>query len=282
MTKTITTAVELQEALKGKNVGTVFTMGALHAGHAELMNRCRQEIGSEGVLVVTVFVNPTQFNDKDDFENYPRDLASDVEFCSKNSVDYVFVPEVSEVYPVDDKVRNIEPGALASELEGKSRPGHFAGVTTVVHRLIELTKPQVTCFGEKDFQQLTIVREMVRRENLALKVIGVETVRENDGLAMSSRNKRLSSDQRKIAPKLYEAMEMVNASLASGILISESVESAKKWLNQFEQIELDYLTVLSDQLTAPRPGLARILIAAKIGDVRLIDNRGCILEAVNV
>lgn len=282
MTKVITTIKDLQAAISGKKVGTVFTMGALHAGHAELMRVIRQEIGSDGILVVTVFVNPTQFNDKRDLEKYPRDLASDIAFCERQFVDIVFAPEVSEVYPTDKNVVSINPGELGKILEGESRPGHFAGMATVVNRLLEITKPVVTCFGEKDYQQLAIVREMIKELELSVKVIGVQTVREKDGLAMSSRNQRLTPAQRELAPNLYAAMQIVIRNLQSGKSISESINLAKDWLCSFKEFELDYLTVLSPELSEPRPGLARILIAAKIGDVRLIDNTECVLEATNV
>lgn len=282
MTKVISKISELQAELVGKKIGTVFTMGALHAGHAQLMKQCRSEIGVDGLLVVTVFVNPTQFNDKDDLEKYPRDLAKDVLLCSENSVDIVFAPEVSEIYPADLQLIEIDLGELGQKLEGKSRPGHFAAVAKVVNRLIEITKPDVSCFGEKDFQQLAVVRKLVRELKLPVRIIGVETVRDVDGLAMSSRNMRLSDGQRLLAANLFKALQMTKTNLESGTSISQSVEIASDWLKQFAEIELDYLTVQSPELSQPLPGSARILVAARIGDVRLIDNIPCHLEAVNV
>ncbi len=282
MTKVIHTVAEFQLEIAHKKVGAVFTMGALHQGHAALMQKCRELIGKDGLLVVTVFVNPTQFNDPKDLEKYPRDLESDVKLCSENSVDIVFAPSVSEIYPVNEPVKKIDPGKISEILEGESRPGHFAGVATVVNRLLEITKPVVTCFGEKDFQQLAVVKQMVSEFEIAVNVVGVPTVREADGLAMSSRNQRLSKEHREISMHIYEALNRVKRNLQSGMKVSSSIEEVKDWLKSFTEIHLDYLTVLSPELLNPGPGLARVLIAAKIGDVRLIDNIECELGAINV
>jgi len=282
VTKVIETVSQLQLETANKKVGAVFTMGALHQGHAFLMQKCRETIGKDGVLVVTVFVNPTQFNDPKDLAKYPRDLASDVNLCSENSVDIVFAPEVSEIYPANQSVKEINPGTIAEILEGSSRPGHFKGVATVVNRLLEITKPAVTCFGEKDFQQLAVVKQMVEELGIPVQVIGVPTVREKDGLAMSSRNQRLDSKAREISANLFEALNRVKKNLQSGMKLSQGIQEVEEWLKTIPEIHLDYLTVLSPDLQKPGPGLARVLIAAKIGDVRLIDNIECELGESNV
>ena len=282
MTQVITTVSDLQRISASKKVGAVFTMGALHAGHEQLIKKCRENIGDDALLVVTIFVNPKQFNDQNDYAKYPKDLTRDIEICKQNSVDIVFAPEVSEIYPPNKAVTEIDPGNIADVLEGASRPGHFVGMATVVNRLLEITKPEVTCFGEKDFQQLAIVKNMVSKLNIPTKVIGVPTVRESDGLALSSRNVRLTAKGRELAPKLFEAMKLVKTKLAENNSLDFSLDFAKQWLAQFPEIELDYLVVTNSQLEKPTPGLARVLIAAKIGDVRLIDNMECELVAQNV
>lgn len=282
MTKIITTVEELQLFLAGKKVGAVFTMGALHKGHAVLMQECRKEIGVDGILVVTIFVNPTQFNDPKDLEKYPRTLDADVELCTQNGADVVFAPKLDEIYPNDLEIKQISPGPVSEILEGASRPGHFAGVATVVNRLLEITKPAVTCFGEKDYQQLVIVDQLIQSQKIDVKLVGVPTVRETNGLAMSSRNQRLTAEQRLLATKLFESMNLVNEHLRLGQSISSAKSKAIAFLSQNPEIELDYLDVLSPCLSKPEPGLARILIAAKIGDVRLIDNLECEIGVASV
>lgn len=282
MSKVITSVSQLQMDLNHKKVGAVFTMGALHQGHGRLMEVCRELIGADALLVVTIFVNPSQFNDPNDLAKYPRSLEKDISLCESHGVDIVFAPTVDEIYPTDFPVKQISPGAIANILEGESRPGHFAGVATVVKRLLDITHPTITCFGEKDFQQLAVVKQMVKEQLVAVEVIGVETVREIDGLAMSSRNSRLSIEDRAIAPRLHEAMQLVESELLLGKSIEQCILKAKEWLKTFPAIDLDYLTVLKSDLSNPEPGLARILIAARIGDVRLIDNLECQLGVDNV
>lgn len=282
MTQVITTVEQLQKALHDKKVGAVFTMGALHQGHVALINKCREIIGKDATVVVTIFVNPTQFNNAKDLEKYPKNLEFDVELCSANHVDIVFAPSVEEIYPKDATIKQISPGKLADILEGQSRPGHFAGVATVVNRLLEITKPEITCFGEKDFQQLAVVKQMVDELRIPVQVVAVPTVRESDGLSMSSRNQRLDEAQRVISAQLFVALNRVKNHLKSGMKISESIYEVQDWLKQFPEIELDYLKVVGEDLLQVGPGLARVLIAAKIGDVRLIDNIECELGESNV
>ena len=282
MTIIISTVSELESHLVGKKIGAVFTMGALHEGHASLMQECRNQIGNDGLVVVSIFVNPTQFNDPNDLTKYPRTLETDFELCEQNGVDIVFAPSVEEIYPEDLEIKQINPGAIGSILEGASRPGHFVGVATVVNRLLEITKPDVTCFGQKDYQQLVVVGQLIKNQNLKIKLIDVPTVRESSGLAMSSRNQRLSPEQKVLAGKLYEAMYLVKTELHNGLSIADAKTKAIALLYQTPEIQLDYLEVLSAELSKPEPGLARILIAAKIGDVRLIDNLECEIGSANV
>ena len=282
MTIIISTVSELESHLVGKKIGAVFTMGALHEGHASLMQECRNQIGNDGLVVVSIFVNPTQFNDPNDLTKYPRTLETDFELCEQNGVDIVFAPSVEEIYPEDLEIKQINPGAIGSILEGASRPGHFVGVATVVNRLLEITKPDVTCFGQKDYQQLVVVGQLIKNQNLKIKLIDVPTVRESSGLAMSSRNQRLSPEQKVLAGKLYEAMYLVRTELHNGLSIADAKTKAIALLDQTPEIQLDYLEVLSAELSKPEPGLARILIAAKIGDVRLIDNLECEIGSANV
>lgn len=268
--KIVHTVDELNQ-LPAENRGAVFTMGALHEGHVALMRRCREEIGDTGLLIVTIFVNPTQFNDPKDLERYPRNLDADIAVCEAAGVDVVFAPSVEEMYP--GEVTSQSAGALGTILEGKSRPGHFDAVATVVYRLLEITKPQVTCFGEKDFQQLAVVRTLVRQTQLPVNVIGVETVRESDGLAKSSRNQLLTSDERAIASLFPQALFAIRDLLAQGVESAQAIAEGSSALHAHELIAVDYIVVMANDLSTPaNTGDARLLAALKIGNVRLIDN----------
>ncbi len=171
-------------------------MGALHAGHAGLMARARQEVGADAPVVASIFVNPLQFAPGEDLDRYPRTFDADLKVCEQEGVDIVFAPSVEEVYPGGDPQVTVDPGPLATVLEGKSRPGHFHGVLTVVAKLFGLVRPDVAVFGEKDYQQLALIRRMVYDLCMDIEVVGAETVREPDGLALSSRNRYLDADQR--------------------------------------------------------------------------------------
>lgn len=276
--KLIETVAELSALASTGMRGAVFTMGALHEGHASLIRRCREEIGVDGQLVVTIFVNPTQFGDPRDLELYPRTLDQDLEVCRASGADIVFVPTVAEMYPADSPVSNLSAGEIGTILEGESRPGHFDAVATVVHRLMEITKPQVTCFGEKDFQQLVVVQQMVSAQGIGCRVVPVPTVREADGLAMSSRNVRLSIAGRKSAAVLFSAMHVVQQEFAQGHPLESAVNVAKALLAEDPAISLDYLVVRDEQLNTVPMDLRstsvplRVLIAAYVDGVRLIDN----------
>jgi len=249
----------------------VFTMGALHEGHLALIRAARGEVGPSGHVTVTIFVNPLQFGPGEDLEKYPRTLKSDIEACAAEDVNLVFAPAPEVLYPTPPEVR-VDPGQLGSILEGAIRPGHFAGVLTVVMKLLHLTRPEVTFFGEKDYQQLTLVRRMVADLDLPVAVHGVPTIRERDGLALSSRNRYLSDEERVQASAIPTA-------LAAGVTAADLGRSADAVVGAAE-LELmrvgvtpDYVALTDPDLgPAPQEGPARLLLAARIGQTRLIDN----------
>jgi pantoate--beta-alanine ligase len=276
------TRAELHRALgerpAGIRVGFVPTMGALHEGHVSLMTRARAEVGDGGVVVASIFVNPTQFAPGEDLDRYPRTLDTDVEACASAGADVVFTPAVDEVYPggLTTGAVTVEPGPLADVLEGASRPGHFQGVLTVVAKLFGLVRPDVAVFGEKDYQQLALVRRMAADLCLAVEVVGAETVREPDGLAMSSRNRYLDTDQRREAVALSLALFAARAAADRGALAA--LNTARAELRKTHSVDLDYLEITAPDLgPAPESGPARMLIAARVGNTRLIDNVALVL-----
>jgi pantoate--beta-alanine ligase len=260
---------------RGERVGLVATMGAMHEGHASLMRRTRAEIGPEAPLVVSLFVNPLQFGPGEDLDRYPRTFEADLALCGAEGVDIVFAPSVDEVYPGGTPQVTVDPGPLALVLEGASRPGHFAGVLTVVAKLFGLVRPDVTVFGEKDYQQLTLVRRMSADLCLGVEVIGGETVREADGLALSSRNRYLDEEQRRTAAALSRALRAAQAAAVDGAAAAEAAARAE--LDHTPGVELDYLVVADPALgelpADPPPGTpARAVLAARVGTTRLLDN----------
>ena len=258
----------------GERVAFVPTMGALHDGHASLMRTARE--ATDGPVVVSIFVNPMQFAPTEDLDRYPRTLDADLEVCAAEGVDIVFAPSVEEMYPggfshdsVHDGV-TVAPGALAGILDGESRPGHFDGVLTVVAKLFGLVRPDLAVFGEKDYQQLTLLRRMVRDLCMGIDVVGAETVREPDGLALSSRNRYLDPDQRQAAVALSRALR---AQERAAYGVPAARWAAMSVLNVEPGLELDYLALTSPDLgEAPESGEGRILVAARVGTTRLIDN----------
>ena len=261
----------------GDRVGFVPTMGALHAGHASLVDRARAEVG-DGPLVVSVFVNPLQFGPGEDLDRYPRTLDADLALCAAHGVDVVFAPAVEEVYPAWPPVVTVDPGPLGDVLEGASRPGHFAGVLTVVAKLFGLVRPDVAVFGQKDYQQLVLVRGMVADLCLGVEVVGAETVREPDGLALSSRNRYLDAEQRVEALALHRTLRAAADAAAYGV--DAALDAARAELRSAPGVDLDYveltlpdLSPLPDGPDALAPGTeGRALIAARVGTTRLIDN----------
>lgn len=269
-------AVSMTLRQQGKTIGFVPTMGALHEGHLALVREARQRAD---VVVVSIFVNPLQFGEAADLERYPRTLESDLEKCRDAGVDMVFAPTASDMYPPGAETR-VVPGALARRLEGKSRPGHFEGVTTVCTKLFSLVQPHFAVFGEKDYQQLLIVRRMVRDLSLPLEVIAMPVMREVDGLALSSRNVRLSAAQREKATCLYRALMAAQDKVQEGERRARSIQAAaRKVLKATTGFETDYVAVVDPETLEPVSevgAMARLLIAGSFGTgarrVRLIDN----------
>ncbi|RBY76783.1 pantoate--beta-alanine ligase [Geodermatophilus sp. TF02-6] len=256
-------------------VALVPTMGALHRGHRTLVRAARERAGS---VVVSVFVNPTQFGPGEDYDRYPRTWDADLAALTEEDVDVVFHPQVDDVYPPGALGVTVHPGPLGGVLEGAVRPGHFAGVLTVVAKLFGLTRPDLAVFGEKDYQQLTLIRAMARELALPVEVVGVPTVREDDGLALSSRNRYLSPQQRAAAVTLPRALR---AGAAAGPQGADAVlAAAREVLATAPELVPDYLELTDPDLgPAPVAGPARLLVAARAGTTRLIDNTGLTLGA---
>ncbi|MFA7324009.1 MAG: pantoate--beta-alanine ligase [Candidatus Nanopelagicales bacterium] len=264
-------------------VAVVMTMGALHEGHAALIRRAREVVGRPGCVIVTDFVNPTQFGAGEDFDRYPRTLDHDLAVSSMAGADLVYAPSIQEMYgsahldQLGDHVM-IDPGSLGSILEGASRPGHFRGMLTVVAKLLHLTAPDFALFGEKDYQQLTLIRAMVDSLRFPVQVMGVPTVREEDGLAMSSRNRFLSKGERAEAVALSRAIQVAaEVAAQDGALAGE--RAGRAVLAEHSEILLDYLVVTSPELGTAVEGQGRVLVAARLGGTRLIDNVPCAIGA---
>ncbi len=254
-------------------VAVVMTMGALHDGHAALMRQARLRAST---VIATIFVNPLQFAPNEDFDRYPRTFEADLEVCAREQVDMVFAPTPNVIYPGGQPAVRVNPGPLGEILEGASRPGFFHGVLTVVMKLLHLTRPDVAFFGEKDYQQLALIKRMVHDLDLDTEIIGVPTVREPDGLARSSRNRYLSPAERRSALAISAALRA--AALAGAAGGSAALDAAQAVLDAESGLDLDYLT-LTDPLLGPAPssGEARLLIAARAGTTRLIDNAPVVL-----
>ncbi|WP_338040986.1 pantoate--beta-alanine ligase [Nocardioides solisilvae] len=270
-------------------VALVPTMGALHEGHASLVREARRRVGPEGRVVVSVFVNPLQFAPGEDLDRYPRTLDADLEVCAGEGVDVVFAPTAEEVYPggveagrTDEQV-TVDPGPLAAELEGVTRPTHFRGVLTVVAKLFGLVRPDLAVFGQKDYQQLVLITQMATNLCLGVEVVGAETVREADGLALSSRNRYLDPEQRFRAAALHRVLVAAREAAHWGPDVA--LEAARAELRQAHGVDLDYLELRLPDLRplpagpVPESTEARILVAARVGTTRLIDNMPLTLGA---
>ena len=258
-------------------VVTVFTMGALHGGHAKLIEVAKeyvaQNLNGQGKVVVSIFVNPTQFNSQADLSNYPRTLDADLVICDVAGADAVFIPTASEMYPAGETKIGLTHYQIGNDLEGASRPGHFEGMLTVVTKLLNITKPIATFFGEKDFQQLVLVKQLVSDLNMEINVIGVPTVRDQDGFALSSRNKRLSQTQRELASQIPATLTLLKRSISEGHELTSAINIATEYLTNFPEIKIDYLELRNQQLGKPsNTDSVRALIAVQIGEIRLIDN----------
>ena len=260
--------------MEGKRVALVPTMGNLHDGHMKLVDEAKARAD---VVVVSIFVNPMQFDRPEDLARYPRTLQEDCEKLNKRKVDLVFAPSVKEIYPNGTETHTyVEVPGLSTMLEGASRPGHFRGVSTIVSKLFNLVQPDIACFGEKDFQQLALIRKMVADMGFDIEIVGVPIMRAKDGLALSSRNGYLTAEQRKIAPGLYKVLSSIADKLQAGERdLDEIITIAGQELNEkgfrADDIQIrDADTLLEVSETSKR---AVILVAAWLGDARLIDNK---------
>ena len=259
---------------QGRTVAFVPTMGALHEGHASLVRTARERAG-DGVVVVSVFVNPLQFGEGEDLDRYPRTLDDDLVLCAGAGADVVFAPSVDEVYPGGGPEVTLEPGPLATILEGRTRPGHFAGVLTVVAKLFGLVGPDVAVFGQKDYQQLALIRRMVLDLNLPVEIVGAETCREDDGLALSSRNRYHDDEQRRQAVSLVLTLRAAREVAQYGVEVA--LAAARAVQREANGVDLDYLEITGADLRplpdpVPDGTEGRILVAASLGRTRLIGN----------
>ena len=249
-----------RDGLRGR-VAVVMTMGALHEGHAELLRVARR---SADHLLVTIFVNPLQFGPAEDLDRYPRTLQADLALCEREGADVVFTPQPDVVYPDGPPLVRISAGPLGEVFEGASRPGHFDGVLTVVCKLLHLTRPDVALFGQKDAQQLAGIRRMVRDLDLPVDVVAVPTVREADGLALSSRNRYLTAEQRRSALVLHRALDRARA--------TGDPADGRALVAAEPGVDLDYLDRVDSTTFAPDPHGDLLVVAARVGSTRLIDN----------
>jgi pantoate--beta-alanine ligase len=253
-------------------IGLVPTMGALHAGHGRLIEMARQQTDC---VVVSIFVNPIQFDQRQDYDRYPRPLAEDLEFCSAGGVDIVFTPSIEEMYPSPLRAF-VDVARVTEHLCGKFRPGHFRGVATVVLKLLNIVQPDRAYFGEKDAQQLAAIRRMTIDLDVPVEIVGVPTVREDDGLALSSRNRHLSPLERRIAPALYRALQEAGQLIESGLTDPQQIKTkALATLHPFPQIRIEYFEIVDPLEMHPVERIAgpvRVAVAAWLGSTRLIDN----------
>lgn len=263
---------------EGKRVALVPTMGNLHDGHMKLVDEAKARAD---VVIVSIFVNPMQFDRPDDLVRYPRTLQEDCEKLNKRKVDYVFAPAVEEIYPqgLEGQTYVDVPG-LSTMLEGASRPGHFRGVSTIVSKLFNLIQPDIACFGEKDFQQLALIRKMVADMSYDIEIVGVPIIRAKDGLALSSRNAYLTAEQRKIAPGLYNVMNSIAEKLIAGNReLQEIIAIAEQELNEkglrADDIQIRDADTLQELTETSKRAV--ILAAARLGQARLIDNQSVTL-----
>ena len=270
------TRAELVAALdrtraRGGRVALVPTMGALHLGHAALVDEARSRVTPEDAVVVSIFVNPMQFGPGEDLDRYPRTFDADLEVCREHGADVVFAPSVDEVYPGGDPQVTVEPGPLGSVLEGATRPGHYRGVLTVVAKLFGLVRPDLAVFGQKDYQQLVLIRRMAADLCMGVDVVGAATVREDSGLALSSRNAYLDADQKRLALALSRALRAGADAGPGGA--QRVLADAGAVLDAAEGVDVDYLALTDPALgDPPASGEARLLVAARVGSTRLIDN----------
>ena len=256
-----------------KSIGFVPTMGALHEGHLSLVKLAQKDCD---VVICSIFINPTQFNDSNDLANYPITIEEDIKLLEEQSCDILFQPNVTEMYPEGLNTKQYLLNGIDKVLEGRKRPGHFDGVCTIVHRLFSIVRPQIAYFGEKDFQQVAVIRQMVNSLSLPIQIKTGKTIRENDGLAKSSRNTLLSTTQRKKATYVYASLQKIK-SLFSKVDCDQLKEMIKNDINQVQDMRLDYVEIVNPYNFKPLQGQADndeaiAVIAVFLGKVRLIDN----------
>lgn len=258
-----------------KPVGFVATMGALHEGHISLIETAKKQCIS---VVVSIFINPLQFGQGEDFEKYPRDLENDLKICNENNVDIVFVPGEKEIYPSDSDRELIQPPEEIREiLCGKTRENHFAGVATVVKKLFDIVHPDIAYFGQKDLQQLYIIKWLVKEYNLPVKIISCPTIREKNGLALSSRNKYLTKSQKDIAANLYKSLKLAREDTKLGIFtVHKAIIESLIFLSQIPEIKVEYFEARDkenlSEISEDKTKDFYYLVAARVNGVRLIDN----------
>ena len=280
MTQLVHGNSELRLAMNGlgSNICLVPTMGALHDGHAALIAAGKEFVGKDGCVVVSDFVNPKQFGQNEDFEKYPRNIEQDLKVARSAGAHILWAPSVEDVYPGQWPM-DIETDPRFEILEGKSRSGHFAAVLEVVTRLFNIVQPNIAVFGEKDFQQLVFISEMAKKREPQIGILAVPTKRDFDGLALSSRNVYLSSDQRNVAHLIPDALKQGVLLASKGANPQEIKESVKEIISKSNLIEIEYVEILNNELKELIPGVVgRILIASKLGNTRLIDNMPILLK----
>ncbi|MBO8202637.1 pantoate--beta-alanine ligase [Streptomyces smyrnaeus] len=276
--RVVGTAAELRSLARGRARAVVMTMGALHEGHAALVRAARERVGPEGQVVVTVFVNPLQFGAGEDLDRYPRTLDADLEVAGKEGADVVFAPSVAEVYPGGEPQVRISAGPMGAVLEGAFRPGHFDGMLTVVAKLLHLTAPDAAFFGQKDAQQLALVRRMVRDLNFPVEIVAVPTVREEDGLALSSRNRYLSEGERASGLALSRALRAGEQAVPRGpAAVLAAARQVLESAAGHDGLDVDYVALVDREGFAEITddawrGAAVLAVAARAGATRLIDN----------
>ena len=268
-TVTVTRSVLENHRKRGQRIALVPTMGNLHAGHLSLI---RLAYEAADCCIVSIFVNPTQFVEGEDFSVYPRTLERDIEKLTAMNVDVVFTPEATEIYAADQTVEVTVP-ALENIYCGASRPGHFRGVATVVMKLFNITQPHVAVFGKKDYQQLLVIKSLVDSLNMPIEIISGETMREDDGLALSSRNQYLTPAERQLAPQLYTSLQKIADAIKAGKQDFRELELQAQQKLESSGFETDYIAILdAASLASPKKPNLVIIAAAKLGAVRLIDN----------
>ncbi|MDP4291952.1 MAG: pantoate--beta-alanine ligase [Bacteroidota bacterium] len=281
VTKTIEETVNflIPRRNQGKSIGLVPTMGALHQGHLSLLHKARME---NDFVVCSIFVNPIQFNNPEDLKKYPRTLEADLKLLEEVGCDLVFTPEVKEIYPNTlEPLPVYELSGLDKPMEGAFRPGHFQGVCVIVHKLFSIVRPKRAYFGEKDFQQLAIIRHMVKSLKLDLEIVGCPIVREEDGLALSSRNMRLSAEERQIAPMIYKTLQQARLKVKSTPKNDITPNQLKQWItdqiSSYPSLKPEYIEVVDKNTLQPIQGWKEgneliVCVAVYDGAVRLIDN----------